>query len=174
VRTVLVAYATKHGSTREVADAIAETLRAHGDSADVRPAAEVASLEGYDGIVLGGSIYMGRWHSDARAFLERHATALAARPFGVFGMGPRTSEQADIADSRQQLDRWLAKAPVTPASVAVFGGVLDPSKLSFPFNRMPASDARDWDAIASWAGEIADMLPTRGHMPFASFEAAVT
>ena len=55
----------------------------------------------------------------------------------------------DVASSRSQLDRALAATPqVKPDPVAIFGGVVDPAKLRFPFNRLPASDARDWDAIA--------------------------
>jgi hypothetical protein len=44
---------------------------------------------------------------------------------------------------------------VSPSAVAIFGGVVDPSKLRFPLSRMPASDARDWEAIASWAKDVA-------------------
>jgi hypothetical protein len=45
--------------------------------------------------------------------------------------------------------------------VAVFGGAIDPARLRFPFNRMPASDARDWDAIRTWTAEIAPVVAAR-------------
>src|SRR5207249_454038 len=74
----------------------------------------------------------------------------------VFAMGPRTSSEDDLAGSRKQLDHDLAKLPeLEPFSIAIFGGVVDPAKLHFPFNRMAASDARDWDAIEAWALELA-------------------
>jgi menaquinone-dependent protoporphyrinogen oxidase len=155
-RSVLVAYATKHGSTREVAQALAETLRDNGLQVDTRPAAEVDDVASYEGIVLGGSLYVGRWHPDALRFLERHLHALATLPVAVFAMGPRTAEEHDLADSLAQLERALAKVPaVEPFTVAVFGGVVDPTKLRFPFSRMPASDARDWDAIRAWGQVVA-------------------
>ncbi len=154
---VLVAYATKRGSTREVAEAVAATLSEHGLSVDVEPAAAVRSLDPYEAVVLGGALYTGRWHGDARRFLDEHEHALAVRTVAVFGMGPQTLDEHDVAQSRAQLDKALAKVPdVTPSSVAIFGGVVDPAKLHFPFSRMPASDARDWDAIEAWATEIAD------------------
>ena len=157
--TVLVAYATKRGSTREVAEAVAETLREHGLSVELEPASAVTSLAPYEGVVLGGALYTGRWHHDARAFLAQHRHALAKRTVAVFGMGPRTLQEHDVAGSRAQLDKALAKVPeVTAASVAIFGGVVDPAALRFPFNRMPASDARDWDAIEAWSAEIAEAL----------------
>jgi hypothetical protein len=39
--------------------------------------------------------------------------------------------------------------------VRVFGGAFDPTKVGFPFNRMPAADVRDWTAIHDWAVELA-------------------
>jgi menaquinone-dependent protoporphyrinogen oxidase len=152
---IVLAYATKHGSTKEVAEAIAETLATSGHEVDVRAAADVRDLEGYDGVVLGGALYMGRWHRDAIRFLERHRHALETIPLAVYAMGPQTLADADVASARAQLDKALMKVPdVSPSTVAIFGGVVDPSKLRFPLSRMPAVDARDWEAIAAWANDV--------------------
>ena len=153
---ILVAHASRHGSTREVAEAVAATLRAHDFAVDVMAAGEVGLLRQYAGVVLGGALYTGRLHKDARGFLARHRDALAGRTLAVFALGPRTLAPDDIAGSRAQLDRALRGVPeLVPVSVAVFGGVVKPENLRFPFNRMPASDARDWAAIDAWAGELA-------------------
>jgi menaquinone-dependent protoporphyrinogen oxidase len=150
---ILVAYASKNGSTREVAEAIAGVLSADGHAVDFRSAAEVGDLKSYSGVVLGGSIYVGRWHPDALAFLKRHTDGLAELPVAIFALGPRSL--TEVAQSRAQLDTSLAQVPdVTPATVAIFGGVVDPTKLSCPFNRLPASDARDWTAIRTWAASL--------------------
>jgi menaquinone-dependent protoporphyrinogen oxidase len=167
-RPVLVAYATKHGSTKEVADAIAAVLLEHGLDAHVVEAAAVDDLAGYGGAVLGGSLYMGRWHRDARQFLRSHAGELAELPLGVFAIGPQKSTEHDLAGARKQLDAALAKAQakgVEPDRVAVFGGVVDPSQLRFPFSRMPATDARDWPAIRAWAGELAALFAAAAPTP---------
>src|SRR5207249_553420 len=82
--SILVAYASKKGSTAEVATFVAKRLRERGLVADVRRAAEVEDLAFYDVVVLGGSLYFGHWHDDARTFLSRFGTALAARPLAVF------------------------------------------------------------------------------------------
>jgi len=163
-RQVLVAYATKRGSTREVAEAVGRALAEHGFAVETRPAAEVPDLARYDAVVLGGSLYMGRWHADARRFLKRHRQALSELPVAVFGMGPLTMEDREVKGSRHQLERGLRAAPgLEPVSVAIFGGVVDPEKLRFPFNHMPASDARDWDAIRGWAEELARTFEASGH-----------
>jgi menaquinone-dependent protoporphyrinogen oxidase len=169
-KPLLVAYATKHGSTHEVATAIADRLQVLGHRAEVRAAQDVGSLSGYGGVVLGGALYMGRWHRDARRFLARHRDELAARPLAVYAMGPLTLAVDDIAGSRRQLDRALAKEPgLEPVSVAVFGGVVDPATLRFPFTHMEACDARDWDTIRYWTDEIsASMPPTRATASAAS------
>ena len=156
---ILVAHASRHGSTREVAEAVAATLRARGFAVEVMPAGEVGQVGSYAGVVLGGALYTGRLHKDARRFLARHREALGDRVLAVFALGPRTLEPADVAASRAQLDRALRAVPeLTPVSVAIFGGAVRPVELRFPLNRMPASDARDWAAIDAWADELAPQL----------------
>jgi menaquinone-dependent protoporphyrinogen oxidase len=152
---VLITYGSKHGSTAETADAIAGMLRRHGLEVDVSEAARVQSLEGYDRVVLGGSIYMGRWHPDARDFMNRFGDELSIIPVAIFAMGPKTSEPDDLAAAREQLDANLRKLPDVGADpIAIFGGVINPAKLHFPFSRMPATDARDWQQIEEFADAV--------------------
>ncbi len=153
---ILVAYATKHGSTQEVAEMIAAVLREHAFEVEVQPASEVRALDRYGAVVLGAPLYNGRWHKDASRFLKRHRTALSERPVAIFALGPRSAAEEERRSSRKQLDRALAKASwLAPVAIEIFGGVIDPTKLHFPFNRMPASDARDWTAIRAWASKLA-------------------
>ena len=159
VSTVLIAYASKHGTTREVADSIAVTLRELGLDVELQRADRVHDLARFDAVLVGGGLYMGRWHADARRLLKRYRTALARKPFAVFALGPDSLEEAKVADSRTQLERALAATPeLKPTAVAIFGGALKPESWRFPFNRLPASDARDWDAIDSWARNVATKL----------------
>ena len=153
---ILVTYGTKHGTTREVAETVAEALNGLGVDVTTRPAGEIDDLAPYTGVVIGGALYTGRWHRDAVRFLKTHRSALETMPVAVFAIGPRTAEEHDIEASSVQLDKALERFPgIRPRSVAVFGGVIDPDALRFPFSRMPASDARDWEAIRAWAVEIA-------------------
>jgi menaquinone-dependent protoporphyrinogen oxidase len=145
---VLVAYATKNGSTQQVAEAIAVTLRDAGVSAECRPARSVRSaVSGFGLVVLGAPLYSGRWHRDADRFLKRHRPDLP--PTAVFAMGPRRDDPEAWQRSRAQLDRALAKhAWLAPTSVAVFGGVDPPGKRT-------ARDLRDWAVISRWAAQLA-------------------
>ena len=159
--SILVAYATKYGSTQEVANAVAMTLREHGQEVDVQPARAVRTLTGNSAVVLGAPLYMFRWHKDALHFLSRHRKALMERPVGIFALGPFHDEEKERQEARAQLDKELAKFPwLSPVAVEIFGGKYDPTKLRFPLNLFPAlkqmaaSDIRDWTAIRRWASDL--------------------
>jgi len=148
---VLVAYATRHGSTAEVADAITETLQQHGHTVTAAPAARFKDrVDEFDLIVLGGALYSGRWHSGAHRFLRRHRRELDGPAVAVFGMGPRRDVEEAWQTSRAQLDRALGKRPwLHPVAVTVFGGV-DPPK------KRERRDIRDYAAITAWAESLVD------------------
>jgi menaquinone-dependent protoporphyrinogen oxidase len=158
----LVVYASRKGSTREVADAIAARLEADGLRTVVQPAGDDVDLRTFDAVVLGGALYAGRWHRDARRFLRHHRHILRTMPLAVFAMGPATIDEHSMTVALAQLERSLGRTPeLVPVAVTIFGGVVDPERLPFPFNRMPASDARDWDAITAWADEVAGRVQRR-------------
>jgi menaquinone-dependent protoporphyrinogen oxidase len=160
--SILVTYTTQYGSTREVAETIAATLRESGLTVVCQPMKQVRTLEGYAAVVLGAPLYMFRWHGDAKRFLSRHRQALTARPVAVFALGPFHEDAKEFQDARGQLDKELANFPwFTPIAIEIFGGKFDPTALRFPYNlipalkQMPASDIRDWTAIRAWASGLA-------------------
>jgi menaquinone-dependent protoporphyrinogen oxidase len=163
--TVLVTYASKHGGTEGIADALASRLRERGLDVDERPVDEVAS-DGYDAIVLGSGVYMGSWMKEAIAFTERSRDALANVPLWLFSSGPITPKEGDALSAKHaaELDA------LHPRDHRVFGGVVDLSKLGFVEKRIvrmvraPEADHRDWDDIRAYADEIADALASI-HVP---------
>jgi menaquinone-dependent protoporphyrinogen oxidase len=162
---VLVGYATRYGSTQEVAEAVAATLRECGLEVDIQPLSKVRTLAGYSAVVLGAPLFMFRWHKDAFRFLSRHREALKERPVAVFALGPTHDpyDGKEWQDSRDQLDNELAKFPwFKPAALEMFGGKYDPAYLRFPLKMLagkePASDLRDWTAIRAWAADLKTIL----------------
>lgn len=159
--SVLVTYASRSGSTREVAEAVAATLREHKLAVDIQPMKAVSGLDGYRAVVLGAPLFMGRWHQDARRFLSRHQDALEERPVAVFALGPMHNDEKEWQGVRGQLDRALTKVPrLKPIAIEVFGGKFDPALLGFPWKllpglkKIPPSDIRDWTAIRAWASNL--------------------
>jgi menaquinone-dependent protoporphyrinogen oxidase len=156
---VLVAYATKLGSTGEIADTIAHVLRDGGHQAVALPAAAVTSLDEWDAVVLGSAVYAAHWQRDARLFIERFHDDLQARPLWLFSGGP--------------LDRRLARAdqPITPhgASITADLGARNHRTFGGRLTREAAvddqvlqthrlGDYRDWQSIADYAYRIGRSL----------------
>jgi menaquinone-dependent protoporphyrinogen oxidase len=164
VAGVLVAYATKYGSTREVAERVATVLEEMGHTAEVRAAPEVGPVEGFSAVVLGGALYYFRLHRDARRFLKSHRRELEKLPVAVFAMGPFNNTTEEFDGARQQLAKALGKFDwLQPASTQIFGGAFSPEALRFPDNnpamkKMEPVDIRDWDAIDEWARSLPGAL----------------
>lgn len=168
--TILLAYATRYGSTAGVAESIAKLLREHGLAVDFRPVQGVSALLNYRAVVLGAPLYIGQLPKEFMHFLTAHQTELAERPVALFALGPLHDDPKELQRSVEQLAKELAKFPwLQPVAVKVFAGAYDPDKLRFPDNliaRMPVSplhgapafDGRNWPVIRAWANEIASQL----------------
>ncbi len=159
--SVLLAYATRFGSTQEVAETVAASLREAGLKVDLRLMSQVESLDQYEVVVLGAAIYNTKWHADAHQFLAQHQEAFMQRPVAIFTLGPLSNSAAAMRNSRRQLDKELAKYHwLKPVAVEVFAGKYDPTKpgLGFFERLLPARDYRDWEAIRAWATTLPAQL----------------
>lgn len=159
---VLVAYASKHGATAEIAEAIAEQLRRAGHTADCKAADQVGSVEPYDAAVVGSAVYMKRWRREARRFLKHESRRLSERPFWIFSSGPCGEKPnpswAEPGDVVRRAERLGVRDHV------VFGGRLPPEPGNFVERAMVKGcppehrDLRDWDAIRGWGASVATDL----------------
>src|ERR1700716_3125045 len=156
---VLVTYASKHGSTAQVAERISLALIETGIEAEVIPVGDVGFVGGYDAVVLGSSVYFGKWMAEAVRFADQNRTDLAGRPVWLFSVGPLvTQPRPDPAE------RVLLKASIKAVDHHLFAGALKVAELSFVERvivkgvKAPAGDFRDWNEIASWGAKIAQHL----------------
>ncbi len=172
---VLVAHASAHGSTAEIATRLAESLAAAGPDVDVRAVADVASLSGYDAAVIGSAIHDGAWISDAHWFLREHKAALAKRPtwlFSVSSVGATSSAYGSFGTAVQRRTRrdpraiYEARKALGHVDHHQFAGVVTPEDWSKGSIRMfkllggTFGDHRDWDDVEQWAAEIGQALTT--------------
>ena len=91
---VLVAAASRHGGTAELAVAIADGVRrglGEAAGAVVRRPGEVADVSDYDAVVLGSAVYFGHWLEEARDLLLRCAVACGSVRSGSSPAGPSGS-----------------------------------------------------------------------------------
>ncbi len=180
---VLVAYATRHGATRGIAERIAATLEASGLDADARPAGSISSIDGYDAFVIGSAAYLSHWLKDASGFARRHRGLLRDRPVWLFSSGPiggptdaKGRDQRAVAVPRDVIEFGPA---LHARDHHVFFGAYEADRqpiglaerFAAPFlsrlpaaarESMPTGDFRDWPEIEGWARGIARDL---GRMP---------
>ena len=164
---ILVAYATKCGSTGEIAQEIGKVLCEAGVSADVQPMKNVRDVSGYQAVVLGSAVRMGQWLSEATRFAETHRQALQALPVACFAVCLEMTKGTE--ESRRTAESYLdpVREMLHPAADAAFAGVMDYKKLSFLFRLMMRAmkseegDYRDWEAIRSWAAGLPEVLLNR-------------
>jgi len=157
---VLVAYASKSGSTGEIAAAIGATLRDAGLEVEVRSARDVPTLAPYGAVVLGSALYSAHWQRDANRFVKRHLAELQRRPVWLFSSGPldHSAEFGDIP-----LTEHVAPdvAPIGGRGHRTFGGRLlegTPGVDASVLATHRIGDFRNWDQIRAWATEIAAVL----------------
>ncbi len=164
---ILVAYASKHHSTEEIAQAIGEVLgQSEGVQVNVCSVEAVENVMPYDVVVVGSAVYMGQWQSAATTFLKRHEHELSERSVWLFSSGP--TGQGDPATL---LKGWEFPAAlqatamrIKPRGIALFHGKLDPAELNFLEHSViklvhtETGDFRDWTAIRAWAEQIVEAL----------------
>jgi menaquinone-dependent protoporphyrinogen oxidase len=163
-KNVLVAYATKLGSTVEVAQSIGKTIAQNGFKVEVNSIKDVADTSGYDAVIFGSAIRMGQWLPEAIEFTNRHQASLKKVPVAIFTV--HILNQGDDPESRKERLAYTesVKKILTPKAEAFFTGKIDPVQLNF-FERLlfkavnsPDGDYRDWDRIRSWANEVSQMI----------------
>ena len=157
---ILVAYASKCGSTGEVAEAIGQTLCDAGAAVDVRLANDVADVSGYRAVVVGSAIRAGQWLPEATKFVETHQGALSRVPVAYFVVCLTMKD--DTEENRRTVAAYLdsMREMVQPVDEGLFAGAMNYSKLALPIRLMmkamksPEGDFRDWDSIRAWAAGV--------------------
>jgi menaquinone-dependent protoporphyrinogen oxidase len=173
--TILVAFGSRYGATRGIAERIARRLAGAGFEVTVSAAERVGAVAPYGAFVVGSALYMGHWLRGTRDFVVRNQRVLAARPLWLFSSGPlgvQTVDERgrDVLRAAEPKELRLFRDLVGPRDHRVFQGALDSSRLS-GIHRLAIrtaagrrmlveGDFRDWPAIDAWANGIARQLDT--------------
>jgi menaquinone-dependent protoporphyrinogen oxidase len=163
VKNILVCYATRYGSTGDIARIIGKELEAAGYRVAVSPVAEVKDPSEYDAVVIGSPLYMGKWLAEARDFVSRFRYPLQERPVAVFSVGyslkDRTMEHLKSGEDALVAIRVF----ITPVSAGFFPGKVDPDRMSPADKAMvilsgvTPGDFQDEDMVRSWARELREL-----------------
>ena len=174
---LLVAYASKSGYTKGIAEFIGERLNQRGIDADVFDVEDVKDPSQYDAFAIGSALYMFHWMKEAKQFVMRNKHLLATRPVWLFSSGPIGTSKTDTkgrnvleVSGPKEIDEL--REATRPRDHKIFFGGLDGSKLTgttgFMYrmvtrsksarDAMPEGDFRDWKEIEAWANSIADAV----------------
>ena len=135
---------------------VAEALISYGLEAEVGNAAEIADLDGYDAVIVGGALYNNRWHTDATDFLHRYAHLLQHLPLWFFSSGPLDSS-ARAGDIAPVPGVAKLAREIEIAGHETFGGCLDQHPKGWIARQMAKRYAGDWrdpEQVAEWVEEI--------------------
>ncbi len=157
--TVLVAYASKHGATYDIAERIGDVLRRRGHAVEVHTMEAVHDAGAYEAAVIGSAVYYGRWRPQAVDFVADNQAALAGHPVWLFSSGPLGEHPATDPEHLAEL-----RDAVSAVDHRTFFGALDQERLNLGERLVtkavhaPYGDFRDWAEIDAWADTIADQL----------------
>jgi menaquinone-dependent protoporphyrinogen oxidase len=156
---ILVTFASRHGSTRAIAETIAAELEARGHHTVYLEISNVETLDGFDAVVAGSGVYLGRWRAPAPAF---HA------PLHLDRATPPTSRLSSRANGEQAAaepqDVTARRDQIRLVEHRSFAGSLELASLGLGerlMSRIVGSaegDFRDWGEIRAWARDIANAL----------------
>lgn len=176
---ILVLFATLEGQTRKISDAIADQLRSDGLQVverDVTQLPDDLPLDGFDGVVLGGSIHVGKVQRSLRRWVRHHHAQLDAMPNAFFMVClTAASKRPEAADEVEQMMQAFVKdTGWTPARAAAFGGALKYSQYGFIKKMVMVAIAKAeggdtdtshdyeytrWDSVAAFTEDFARALP---------------
>ena len=161
---VLIAHASKYGSTAEIAQFIGDKLRVQGIHVDIRPVSEIDSVSDYDGYIVGSPIYATRWMPSAMQFLERFRDTLAQKPTAYFTvcMALRGNEEK----MRPVVTNWVKPQCdlLAPVALGLFSGALEWRRMGWIWRfilwvrKSPQGDFRNWHAIEKWTCALPEKL----------------
>jgi menaquinone-dependent protoporphyrinogen oxidase len=167
---ILVTYASRAGSTMEVAQAIGRTLGEDRAQVDLIPMQEVKDLSPYQAVIVGSAIRKSKWLPEAIQFVRGHQEILRHKPVAMFTVCI-TLAMLKGEQYRSAVAGWTApvRALVRPLSEGLFAGLLDFNKLPINWDTLklratvaagifPRGDHRDWTAIRAWAESLKPML----------------
>lgn len=169
-KKILVTYASRSGSTAEIAEAIGKNLSQNSTQVDVLPMQNVKDLSQYDAVVAGSAIRGSKWLPEAMDFIRSHRAELIKKPVATFTVCI-TLAMSNSNQYRQAVAGWVepVRVQMRPVSEGFFAGRLDFTKLPLTLDTLklrlvvalgifPKTDRRDWIAIRTWAENLSPLL----------------
>ncbi len=168
MKKILVTFATRTGSTADVAETIGQTLSADGAVVDVKAVKSVTELKVYDAVVVGSAIRMGQWLPEAVEFVKKNQALLSKIPTAFFTVHLLNRDDSEASRLARQAYTAPVRQILAPQAQVFFDGKMDYARLSFIDRTIAKTvakstnsgegDYRNWDVIRRWARELEPTL----------------
>jgi menaquinone-dependent protoporphyrinogen oxidase len=164
IKKILIAYASKCGSTAEIANTMGTVLLEKGYEVDVFPVNQAKNLDGYDGILAGSAVRVGAWLPEAAEFVKNNQSALHKIPTAIFTVHGLNWENTSVCEALRKNYTSGVKQLISPVDEVFFAGKINYSTMTFLEKMLCKAvkaieeDRRDWSVINGWAAEIPSKL----------------
>jgi menaquinone-dependent protoporphyrinogen oxidase len=131
VTKIYIPYATGEGQTAKIAEYIVDVIQAHGYEAhavDLKASGE-AIPDGYDGVIVGASIHMGKHDKSASNYVRKNLVALERLPSAFFSVS--LAAHGDVEEAQSYVDDFEKVTGWRPAKTALFSGALPYTQYGF-------------------------------------------
>lgn len=172
---VLIPYGTTEGQTAKIAEVIAGVIHERGHEADPVDIKSLSNAvpDGYDAVIIGASIHMGKHDKHVVEFVEKNHDTLARLPSAFFSVS--LAAYGDTQEAEGYVDQFENETGWRPDKIALFGGALLYTQYGFIKRHMMKKIAKDkpgnlgldlsrdyvyteWDAVKRFAEHFADQL----------------
>lgn len=130
--TILFAYATRHGQTRAIVDALADVATGIGHEATIRDLAAEGPGDAPDAdlVVVAGGVYSNQFDGAVSTFLTTHADALADARTALVAVSLAAALEGEAGEQMciDYVDELERLTGFSPGQVAMVAGALNESE----------------------------------------------
>jgi menaquinone-dependent protoporphyrinogen oxidase len=172
---ILIGYGSTEGQTARIAEYIAGAVQGHGhevQALDLKRSNDL-SLNGYDAVIVGGSIHMGKHAKHVADFVRKNRVMLERIPSAFFSVS--LAAHGDMDNARAYVENFEQETGWRPAQVGYLSGALlyrqygffkrwmmtrivrdKPGSLSLDTSR--DHEYTDWDEVKRFAEDFVKRL----------------
>ena len=171
---VLIPYGTTEGLTARISEYVADVVRGQDHEADALDikGSEAPRMDGYDAVIVGASIHMGKHENYVLDFVRENRDELERLPSAFFSVSMAAHDNPEEAEG--YIEEFVRKTGWRPARVGLFGGALLYTHYGFIKRHLMKKIARDkgnpdtdtsrdyvyteWDGVQRFVEEFLGML----------------
>ena len=174
MKRILIPYGTTEGLTAQISEYVADVVWGQGheaDAVDLKGSVD-PEPDGYDAVIVGASIHMGKHEDYVLDFDRKNRDELGRLPSAFFSVSMAAHDNPEEAEG--YIEEFVQETGWRPAKVGLFGGALLYTQYGFIKRHMMKKIARDkgnpdtdtsrdyvyteWENVKHFAEEFLEIL----------------